>query len=91
VDTRKAKFIDVQGKGTKPNYAYFICDDPHFEREYPKRENLNAIRVGDNNEDEGVVTHVNHIRVLNCLVAELVDSASQTSLVDQDLARIDAL
>jgi len=58
-DKGKAKFMSAQGKGTKPNFTCFICDGPHFARECPKREKLNAIRVGDSDEDEGVVTHVN--------------------------------
>ncbi|KAG5223998.1 hypothetical protein IMY05_019G0023800 [Salix suchowensis] len=62
-DKGKAKF--AQGKGTKPNFTCFICDGPHFARECPMREKLNAIRVGDSEEDEGVVTHVNPMRVIN--------------------------
>jgi len=40
--------------------------------------------------NEGVVMLVNLIRVLNCLVAQGIATA-ETNLVDQDLARIDAL
>ena len=61
--------MGAQGKGTKPNFTCFICDGPHFARECPKREKLNAIWVGDSDEDEGVVTHVNPMRVINYLVA----------------------
>ena len=42
-------------------------------RECLIREKLNVIQVRDSDEDEGVVTHVNLIRVLNCLVAESRD------------------
>jgi hypothetical protein len=70
-DKGKAKFIGAQGKGTKPNFTCFIYDGPHFSRECLYRENLNIIWTRDSDEDKGVVTHVNPIRVLNCLVAEL--------------------
>jgi hypothetical protein len=87
----KAKFMGAQGKSTKPNFTCFICDGPHFARECPKREKLNAIRAGDSDEGEGVVTHVNPMRVINCLVAKSEDGAAETRPVDKDLARIDAL
>ena len=87
----KAKFISAQGKSTKPNFTCFICDGQHFARECPKREKLNAIRVGDSDEDEGVVMHVNPMRVINCLVAKSGDAAAETCPIDQDLSRIDAL
>jgi len=90
-DKGKAKFMSAQGKGTKPNFTCFICDGPHFARECPKREKLNAIWVGDSDEDEGVVTHVNRMRVINYLVAKSGDAATETRPVDQDLVRIDAL
>jgi hypothetical protein len=89
-DKGKAKFMGAQRKGTKLNFTCFICDGPHFAREYLKRENLNVIWAGDNDENEGVVTHVNPIRV-NCLVAESGDATAKTRLVDQNLLRIDAL
>jgi hypothetical protein len=85
------KFMSAQGKGTKPNFTYFICDGPHFARECPKREKLNVIRVGDSDEDEGVVTHVNPMRMINCLVSKSGDVAAENYPVDKDLARIDAL
>jgi hypothetical protein len=78
----KAKFMSAQGKGTKPNFTCFICDGPHFARECPKREKLNAIRVGDSDEDEGVVMHVNPMRVINCLVAKSGDAAAETCPID---------
>jgi hypothetical protein len=90
-DKGKAKFMSAQGKGTKPNFTCFICDGPHFARECPKREKLNAIRAGDSEEDEGVVTHVNPMRVINCMVAKSGDAAAENRPVDKDLARIDAL
>ena len=83
--------MGAQGKSTKPKFDCFICDGPHFARECPKREKLNIIRVRDNDKDEGVVTHVNLMRVINCLVAKSGDAAAETRHVDQDLARIDAL
>jgi hypothetical protein len=43
VDKGKAKLMGTQGKGTKPNFACFICDGSHFVKECPKREKLNAI------------------------------------------------
>ena len=90
-DKGKSKFTSAQGKGTKPNFTCFICDGPHFARECPKKEKLNAIQAGDSDEDEGVVTHINPIRVINCLVAKSGDAAAETCHIDQDLARIDAL
>jgi len=64
MDKDKTKLMGAQGKSTKPKFDCFICDGPHFARECPKKEKLNVIRVGDNDKDERVVTHVNHIRVL---------------------------
>ena len=52
---------------------------------------MNAIWVKDGDEDEIVVTHVNLIRVLNCLVVKSGDAAAKTRLFDQNLVRIDAL
>jgi hypothetical protein len=90
-DKGKAKFMSAQGKSTKPNFTYFICDGPHFVRECPKREKLNAIRAGDSDEEEGVVTHVNLMRVINCLVAKSGDAPAENRPVGKDLAKIDAL
>ena len=87
----KSKFTSAPGNGTKPNLTCFICDGPHFAREFPKREKLNAIRAGNNDEEEGVVTRVNPMRVLNCLVAESGDAAAENCHVDIDMARIDTL
>jgi hypothetical protein len=87
----KSKFTSTPGNGTKPNLTCFICDGPHFARECPKREKLNAIRAGNSDEEEGVVTRVNPMRVLNCLVAESGDAAAETCHVEKDLARIDTL
>jgi hypothetical protein len=91
VDKGKAKFMSAQGKSTKPNFTCFICDGPHIARECPKREKLNVIRAGDSDEDEGVVTHINPMRVINFLVAKSGDAAVENRPVDKDLARIDAL
>jgi len=82
VDKGKAKLMDTQGKSTKLNFTCFICDDPYFARECLKREKLKAIRVGDSDEDEKVVTHVILMHVLNCLVAESGDAVVEISLVD---------
>jgi hypothetical protein len=53
VDKGKAKFMGAQGKGTKSNFTCFICDGPHFAKECPKREKLNAIWAGYSDEDGG--------------------------------------
>jgi hypothetical protein len=82
VDKGKAKLMDTQGKSTKLNFTCFICDDPYFARECLKREKLKAIRVGDSDEDKGVVTHVNLMHVLNYLVAESGDVVVEISFVD---------
>jgi len=90
-DKGKAKFMSAQGRSTKPNFTYFICDGPHFARECPKREKLNAIRAGDSDEEEGVVTHVNLMRVINCLVAKSGDAPAENRPVGKDLAKINAV
>jgi hypothetical protein len=82
VDKGKAKLMDTQGKSTKLNFTCFICDDPYFARECLKREKLKAIRVGDSDEDKGVVTHVNLMHVLNYLVDESGDVVVEISFVD---------
>lgn len=50
------------GKGSKPKFHYFICDGNHFAKDYLKRENLNAIIVGDG--DDGIA-YVNLVHVFN--------------------------
>nr|TKR85092.1 hypothetical protein D5086_0000251200 [Populus alba] len=87
----KAKFTHTPGNGSKPNLTCFICDGPHFARECPKREKLNAIRAGNSDEEEGMITLVNPMRVLCCLVAESEDAAAENCHVETDLARIETL
>nr|TKS05961.1 hypothetical protein D5086_0000127890 [Populus alba] len=87
----KAKYTHTPGNGTKPNITCFICEGPHFARECPKREKLNAIRAGNSDEEEGMITRVNPMRVLCCLVAESEDAAAENSHVETDLARIETL
>ena len=74
----------------KPNAGCFICGGPYYARECPKKEKLNAILVNDSEKDESIM-HINPMRVLNCLVAELQDSVVEFSLIEIDLARIDVL
>ena len=92
MDKGKGKQADVQQNKdpNKPNAGCFICSGPHYARECPKKERLNAILVGDSEQEE-TVTHINPMRVLNCLVAEMQDSVAESSLVETDLARIDVL
>nr|TKR74271.1 hypothetical protein D5086_0000296720 [Populus alba] len=91
-DKGKGKQADVQQSrdSNKPNAGCFICGGPHYARECPKKERLNAILVGDSEQEE-IVTHINPMRVLNCLVAEMQDSVAESSLVETDLAQIDVL
>ena len=92
VDKGKGKQAEVQQSrdSNKPNAGCFICGGPHYARECPKKERLNAILVGDSEQEE-TVTHINPMRVLNCLIAEMQDSVAESSLVETDLARIDVL
>ena len=46
--------------------------------------------MGDSEQEE-TVTHINPMRVLNCLIAEMQDSVAESSLAETDLARIDVL
>jgi len=91
-DKGKGKQAEVQQSrdSNKPNAGCFICDGPHYARECPKKERLNAILMGDSEQEEAV-THINPIRVMNCLIAEMQDSVAESSLVETDLARIDVL
>jgi len=91
-DKGKGKQADMQQSrdSNKPNASCFICGGPHYARECLKKERLNAILVGDN-EQEKAVTNINPVRVLNCLIAEMQNSVSESSLVEIDLARIDVL
>jgi len=41
--------------------------------------------------NEKAVTHINPVRVLNCLIAEMQNLVVESSLVETDLARIDVL
>ena len=50
------------GKGSKPNSRCFKGDGKHFAREFLKREKINAIDVGDGDED---TTDMNHMCVLS--------------------------
>jgi hypothetical protein len=87
IDKGKGKQADVQQSRdfSKPNTSCFICGGPHYTREWPKKERLNAILV-DDSEQEDTVTHINPIHVVNCLVAELQDSVVESSFVETDLA-----
>jgi len=91
-DKGKGKQAEAQQSRdfNKPNAGCFICGGPHYARECPKKERLNAILVGDSEQEEAV-THINPMRVLNCLIAEMQDSVAESSLVETDLARIDVL
>ena len=82
IDKGKTKQTEASTKEAKPNAGCFICGGPHYARECPKREKLNAILVNES-EPEETVTHVNPIRVLNCLVAE-EDSVDESSPADTD-------
>lgn len=84
VDKSMAKLMGAQGKCIKSSFACFIYNSPHFAKECPEREKLNYIRVGDNDKDKRVVTHINHMCVLNCLITESIDTTIETSLVGQD-------
>ena len=87
IDKGKGKQTDVQQSRdfSKPNTSCFICGGPHYTRECPKKERLNAILV-DDSEQEDRVTHINPMHVVNCLVAELQDSVVESSFVETDLA-----
>jgi hypothetical protein len=89
IDKGKTKQTEASTKEAKPNAGCFICGGPHYARECPKREKLNAILVNES-EPEETVTHVNPIRVLNCLVAE-EDSVDESSPVDTDFVCLDVL
>nr|TKS14806.1 hypothetical protein D5086_0000039750 [Populus alba] len=73
-DKARSKQADVQQSrdSNKPNA-----------KECPKKERLNAILVGDSEQEE-TVTHINPMRVLNCLVPEIQDSVAESSLVQTD-------
>jgi len=92
IDKGKGKQADVQQNrdSNKPNTGCFIYGGPHYASKFLKKERLNAILVDDNEQDESV-THINSMRVLNCLVVELQDSVAESSLVETDLTRIDVL
>jgi len=74
----------------KPNAGCFICGGPYYTRECLKKEKLNAILGNDSEKDETIM-HINSMRVLNCLVAELQDSVVESSLIEIDLAWIDGM
>ena len=57
IDKSKAKQTDVSRKETKLNAECFIYGGPHYARECPKREKLNAILVNDS-EHEKTITHI---------------------------------
>ena len=90
IDKGKAKQIEASMKKAKPNVGCFICGGPHYAKEYPKREKLNAILI-DESETEETVTHINPIRVLNYLVTQVDDSVDESSPADIDLVYLDVL
>jgi len=89
IDKGKTKQTKASTKEVKPTARCFICGGPHYARECPKREKLNAILVNES-ELEETVTHVNPIRVLNCLVA-VEDSVDESSPADTDFVCLDVL
>ncbi|KAG6478499.1 hypothetical protein ZIOFF_061942 [Zingiber officinale] len=67
----KAEHSAVRGKDNSKNQGCFLCNDPHFPKDYPKREKLNALLLGDKEDDyeQEVATLVNPLKLLNTIVA----------------------
>ncbi|KAG6498516.1 hypothetical protein ZIOFF_038234 [Zingiber officinale] len=66
----KAEHSVARGKDNVKNQSCFLCNDPHFAKDCPKCEKLNALLVGDKGEtyEQEVATLVNPLQLLNTLV-----------------------
>ncbi|KAG6479323.1 hypothetical protein ZIOFF_062786 [Zingiber officinale] len=67
----KAEHSTVRGKDNSKNQGGFLCNGPHFAKDCPKREKLNALLLGDQEDDyeQEVATLVNPLKLLNTIVA----------------------
>ncbi|KAG6480490.1 hypothetical protein ZIOFF_063990 [Zingiber officinale] len=67
----KAEHSTVRGKDNSKNQGCFLCNGPHFAKDCPKREKLNALLLGDQEDDyeQEVATLVNPLKLLNTIVA----------------------
>ncbi|KAG6520213.1 hypothetical protein ZIOFF_017251 [Zingiber officinale] len=67
----KAEHSAVRGKDNSKNQGCFLCNCPHFAKDCPKREKLNALLLGDKEDDyeQEVATLVNPLKLLNTIVA----------------------
>ena len=59
----------TNGRKFTPKTNCFLCDGPHWARDYPKRKTLNAMI--EENEKEGDA-HVRSLQLLNALKAKPV-------------------
>ncbi|KAG6506505.1 hypothetical protein ZIOFF_031829 [Zingiber officinale] len=67
----KAEHLAGRGKDNSKNQGCFLCNGPHFAKDCPKREKLNALLLGDKEDDyeQEVATLVNPLKLLNTIVA----------------------
>ncbi|KAG6474774.1 hypothetical protein ZIOFF_068713 [Zingiber officinale] len=87
----KAEHSVARGKDNLKNQGYFLCNDPHFAKDCPKREKLNALQLGDKGEDyeQEVATLVNPLQLLNTIVD--YESIELLTNMSEDMVRAHSL
>ncbi|KAG6515103.1 hypothetical protein ZIOFF_025488 [Zingiber officinale] len=77
----KVEHSAVRGKDNLKNQGCFLCNDPHFAKDCPKREKLNALLLGDKGED---YEHEDMVRAHSLLlhISVMLNRRSAYAMVD---------
>ncbi|KAG6482740.1 hypothetical protein ZIOFF_059378 [Zingiber officinale] len=87
----KAEHSATLGKANLKNQGCFLCNGPHFAKDCPKREKLNALLLGDKGEEyeQEVATLVNPLQLLNTIID--YESIELLTNMSEDMVRTHSL
>ncbi|KAG6472969.1 hypothetical protein ZIOFF_070449 [Zingiber officinale] len=77
----KAEHSAARGKDNLKNQCCFLCNDPHFVKDCPKRKKLNALLLGDKGEDYEQETWCGLI-LYSCTFFVMMNEKSANAMVD---------